>query len=133
MTLVDTNVLIDILGRDPVWCDWSSEQFARARLAGAVTIVDAIYAELAIGFAEQADLDEALAVLDIARIAMSTAGLWLAARAFADWRGRGGTRAAVLPDFFIGGEAQARGAALLTRDARRYRSCFPSLGLIAPP
>src|SRR6476659_1846149 len=37
-----------------------------------------------------------------------------------------------LPDFYIGAHAAVRGASLLTRDARRYRSYFPSLDVIAP-
>jgi len=36
------------------------------------------------------------------------------------------------PDFFIGGHAQAAGAAILTRDARFYRSYFPQVELITP-
>lgn len=132
MIFVDTNVLIDILGGDPRWFGWSSQHFAEARLAGAPAIVDAIWAELAVGFADRADLDEALAALGVARLAMTEEGLWRAARAFETWRTRGGSRTNVLPDFFIGGEASARGATLLTRDARRFRACFPDLRLIAP-
>jgi predicted nucleic acid-binding protein len=37
-----------------------------------------------------------------------------------------------LPDFYIGAHAVLSGLALLTRDARRYRSYFPPLELIAP-
>jgi predicted nucleic acid-binding protein len=58
--------------------------------------------------------------------------LFLAGKAFLQYRRRGGTRAQVLPDFFIGAQAAVNGWALLTRDAARYRSCFPSLQLLAP-
>jgi predicted nucleic acid-binding protein len=37
-----------------------------------------------------------------------------------------------LPDFYIGAHAALAGMALLTRDASRYRSYFPSLEIIAP-
>ncbi len=43
-----------------------------------------------------------------------------------------GARETILPDFMIGAQAEDIGAALITRDPRRYRSCFPDLKLIAP-
>jgi hypothetical protein len=38
----------------------------------------------------------------------------------------------VLPDFFIGAHAVVAGISLLTRDARRYRTYFPTIILITP-
>jgi predicted nucleic acid-binding protein len=38
----------------------------------------------------------------------------------------------VLPDFYIGAHAAVMQWPLLTRDAIRYRSYFPSVRLIAP-
>ncbi len=37
-----------------------------------------------------------------------------------------------LPDFFIGAHAAVRSMTLLTRDAARYTSYFPTLSLNAP-
>lgn len=48
------------------------------------------------------------------------------------YRGRGGTRTGVLPDFLIGAHAAVAGVALLTRDVARYLAYFPTLTLIAP-
>jgi predicted nucleic acid-binding protein len=62
----------------------------------------------------------------------SVSAAFLAGRCFLDYRRRGGSRAGVLPDFFIGAHAAVAGDRLLTRDGRRYRTYFPTLKLIAP-
>lgn len=43
-----------------------------------------------------------------------------------------GRRTGVLADFFIGAHAQVLGCPVLTRDVRRYRTCFPDVELITP-
>ena len=43
-----------------------------------------------------------------------------------------GTRTGVLPDFFIGAQAQTEGWASLSRDATRYKRYFPEVSLICP-
>jgi predicted nucleic acid-binding protein len=58
--------------------------------------------------------------------------LFLDGTAFREYQARGGTRTGVLPDFFIGAHAVVEGIGLLTRDARRYRTYFPTIRLIAP-
>jgi hypothetical protein len=60
------------------------------------------------------------------------AALFLAGRAFQTYRGQGGPRTGVLPEFFIGAHAAVEGISLLTRDARRYRRYFATIILIAP-
>jgi len=57
---------------------------------------------------------------------------FLAARAHAGYRARGGSRQTILPDFLIGAHALIERCALLTRDSRRYRQAFPGLRLITP-
>jgi predicted nucleic acid-binding protein len=58
--------------------------------------------------------------------------LFLAGKAFKQYRDSGGIRAGVLPDLFIGAHAAVEQLPLLTRDTRRYRSYFPTVNLIAP-
>lgn len=53
-------------------------------------------------------------------------------KAFLAYRRRGGARRSPLPDFYIGAHAAIRGYRLLTRDAARYRTYFPTLAIIAP-
>ena len=58
--------------------------------------------------------------------------LFVAGKAYLKYRRAGGIRTGVLPDFFIGAHAQVTGLAILTRDARRYRTYFPEVEVIAP-
>jgi predicted nucleic acid-binding protein len=49
-----------------------------------------------------------------------------------EYRRRGGVRRSPMPDFYVGAHAAVRGYRLLTRDAARYRTYFPTVELIAP-
>lgn len=131
-TLVDTNVLFDLLSRDRDWADWSASMVAKAADQGPVVINPIIYAELSVRYDQIEDLDAALPDDYFVRAALPWDAAFLAAKCFERYRKRGGTRTATLPDFFIGAHAAVAGMALLTRDPRRYRSCFPGLTLIAP-
>jgi predicted nucleic acid-binding protein len=58
--------------------------------------------------------------------------LFLAGKAYLQYRRRGGGKAQVRPDFFIGAHAAVQGWALLTRDASRFRTYFLSLKVVEP-
>lgn len=131
MTLVDSNILIDILGGDPAWSVHSIRRLAECARRGPIAINDVIYAELAAGFGGQAELDDELAAMRLRIAPMSKAALFLAGQAFRRYREGGGTRSNVLADFFIGAQASAEGWPILTRDARRYRTYFPDAVLVA--
>ncbi|UPK28147.1 type II toxin-antitoxin system VapC family toxin [Bradyrhizobium sp. 195] len=132
MTLVDTNVLLDLVTDDPNWAGWSVAQLEAASLKGPLLINDIVYAELAVRYNRIEGLDAFIdeAGLDIAPIPRE--GLFLASKVFAQYRKAGGSRTGVLPDFFIGAHAAVAGLPLLTRDVGRYRTYLPSLNLIAP-
>ena len=79
------------------------------------------------------ELDAAIFPTDfVTREPLPWDAAFLAARAFLRYRRKGGTRPHPLPDFYIGAHAAVAGYTLLTRDARRYRTYFPKLRLIAP-
>ena len=78
------------------------------------------------------DLEEALATIKLNVIEIPKSALFLAGRAFGQYRKRGGTKHNVLSDFFIGAHAAVQGWPLLTRDASRFRSYFPDLVVLAP-
>ncbi|MGQ3356210.1 MAG: type II toxin-antitoxin system VapC family toxin [Phreatobacter sp.] len=132
MILADTNVLLDIFTDDPVWADWSAARLDAALILGPVVINDVVFAELSVRFERIDDVDAALAGAGIAVDPVPREALFLAGKVFLAYRRAGGPRTGVLPDFFIGAHAAVRGWPLLTRDARRYRTWFPGLELIAP-
>jgi predicted nucleic acid-binding protein len=125
MTLVDTNVLLDLVTNDAQWADWSIRQLDAAALKGPLLINDVVYAELSVRFAAIETLEAALDEVAISVAAMPRAALFLAGKVFQSYRAAGGSRTGVLPDCFIGAHAAVAGLPLLTRDARRYRSYFP--------
>ena len=132
MTLVDTNVIVDILSLDPEWIEWSVEQLFRRRDAGPLFINEITYAELAVRIDAEQDLQLAIADLGVELKRTPTPALFVAGKTFGRYRAAGGPRISVLPDFFIGAHAQVERLPLLTRDTRRYRSYFPEVELIAP-
>ena len=105
-TLLDSSVLIDVVGGVSEWSDWSAEALTAA-------------------------LDEGV-VRGIERIPMPWPASFLAGRAFTEYRRRGGPRHSLLPDFLIGAHAAVEALPLLTRDAGRFRSYFPTVELITP-
>lgn len=131
-TLVDSNVLIDVVVRDEQWAAWSIEALIEALDAGPVFVDQVVFAEVSIGYRTAEACQDALAVQGIERVPIPWPAAFLAGRAFAAYRDRGGTKLALLPDFFIGAHAAVAGLRLLTRDASRYRTYFPTVELIAP-
>lgn len=131
-TLVDSSVLLDILTDDPAWAGWSGDALARARDDGALVISPIVYAEVSVGFERIEDLDEAVSAAEFEREPLPYEAGFVAGKAFLAYRKRGGQRRSPLPDFYIGAHAAVCSYRLLTRDAARYRTYFPSLELVAP-
>ncbi|MBT1159459.1 type II toxin-antitoxin system VapC family toxin [Aminobacter anthyllidis] len=132
MTLVDTNVLLDLVTDDPSWADWSVAQLEAASLVGPLVINDVVYAELAVRYDRIEALDGFLDQAGLEMVPVPRASLFLAGKVFTRYRKSGGSRTGVLPDFFIGAHAAVSQLPLLTRDVGRYRTYFPSLKLITP-
>ena len=132
VTLVDTNVLFDYLTEDDEWFDWSGAMLEEASNTGTVAINQVVYAEVSIRYSTIEELDEQLSTEFFARQSIPWEAAFLAGKAFARYKRRGGARRSPLPDFFIGAHAAVAGMTLLTRDARRYRAYFPKLRIIAP-
>lgn len=131
-TLVDSNVLLDIITDDPNWAEWSTEALADAAETGPLYINPIVYSEVSIGFTTVEALEDALPPQDYRREPIPWAAAFLAGKVFLDYRQNEGTKATTLPDFFIGAHAAVADLELLTRDARRYRTYFPTVTLITP-
>ena len=132
MTLVDSNVILDVVTDGEVWADWSQEQLEQAASAGPLVINDVIYAEISTRYATVEAVDAMLRNLDISVATIPRTALFLAGKAYLRYRATAGVRTGVLSDFFIGAHAAVEQRPLLTRDAQRYRSYFPTVELITP-
>ena len=133
MTFIDTNVIIDVFDKDPVWFRWSANALSAA--AGIGAVIDAIVvAELGRNFDNLESLQSALGVMSMAVVPLDEATAFLAGTRFQGYRRNRADDAIrrVLPDFFIGAHALTLGMSLLTRDPRLYRRYFPELTLITP-
>jgi predicted nucleic acid-binding protein len=132
MTLVDSNVLLDVLSDGQVWGDWSQAELEQVAANGPLVINDVIYAEISTRYPSADTVDSILRDLGVDLVAMPRAALFLAGKAYLRYRAAGGVRTGVLADFFVGAHAAVERLPLLTRDIRRYRSYFPTVNLIAP-
>ncbi len=131
-TLVDSDVILDVLTEDAQWYDWSSAMLGNAATTGTLHINPLIYAEVSARFEGIEELDAALPPAYYRRVPLPWEAAFLAGQCFVKYRRRGGTRRSPMPDFYIGAHAALTGLTLLTRDARRYRTYFPRLRIVAP-
>ncbi len=132
-TLVDANVLIDVMTRDPDHAAASRRSLAAAALQGPVAINPIILAELSTPFDCAAAVDRALSLFtSLARLDLPWSAAHRTAQAFVAYRRAGGSRRSPLPDFYIGAHAEVAGLRLLTRDEERYRTYFPAVELVVP-
>ena len=134
MIFPDSNILIDIIEKDPIWHDWSFERMADASRAGKVVINHVIVAEVAPGSSNLAAFVDGLEAMGVAIEPLCNRSAYAAGCAFREYRMSREKAApkSILPDFLIGGHAATLGAAILTRDPRFYRIYFPDVVLITP-
>ncbi len=130
--LVDSNVLLDVATGDPIWSSWSSAALEQAANDATLVINPLVYAEVSIRFSRIEDLEAAIPSQLFRRDSLPFEAAFLAGKAFLRYRRRGGSRLSPLPDFYIGAHAAVADFRLLTRDATRYRTYFPTVELISP-
>jgi predicted nucleic acid-binding protein len=129
-TLVDTNVLLDVITADAAWSSWSEAALRRAAEHSTLAINPIIFAEVSMKFARMEDADAAL--VDFAREPLPYEAGFLTGKVFLAYKRRGGAKRSPMPDFYVGAHAVVGRMDLLTRDATRYRTYFPGLRILAP-
>ena len=132
VTLIDSCALLDVLTNDATWGEWSAQAITAAETEGELVINPLIYAEVSAGYAQVEQVEAALPAAIFRREPLPYEAGFLAAKAFVAYRKRGGAKTAPLPDFYIGAHAAVARYRVITRDAARFRTAFPSLELIAP-
>jgi predicted nucleic acid-binding protein len=131
-TLVDTNVLLDIITKDPNWSKWSGAALEEAANSSLLAINPIIYAELSVAIPSIEELEQLFPTNDFHYLPLLKEVAFLAGKAFVKYRRKGGEKRSPLPDFFIGAHAALLDIPLVTRDVNRYKTYFPKLNLIHP-
>jgi predicted nucleic acid-binding protein len=132
VVLVDTNVLLDVLQEDPRWAAWSQDRLEAASASDTLAINPIIYSELSMAFARIEELEAVIVDAALTIEAIPREALFLAGKAFLRYRRSRGTKLSVLPDFYIGAHAAVMQWPILTRDASRYQTYYPTVPLITP-
>jgi predicted nucleic acid-binding protein len=132
LILVDTCILLDVVLPDPVWGDWSLSQLELAADRGSLLINPIVYAEFAASYPSIEAAEDVLAGFGTQLEQIPREALFLAGKAYRQYRARKGTRTGVLADFSIGAHAAVRALPVLTRDTARIRTYFPTVVLVAP-
>ena len=132
VTLVDANVILDIVTEDDEWLDWSSAMLEEAAERGRWPSIPSCMRRWRSGSNASRISRKPCPPRISGASPIPWEAAFLAAKCFERYRRGGGARRSPLPDFFIGAHAAVAGMTLLTRDARRYRTYFPRLRLVAP-
>jgi predicted nucleic acid-binding protein len=130
--LVDSNIILDVFLDDPDWADWSESRLEKFSAITKLFINPIVYSEVSIGFKRIEELESVLNRGGFQMLQIPKEALFLAGKAFLQYRKNRGTKRSPLPDFYIGAQAAILKMSLITRDESRYRTYFPTVKLISP-
>ena len=138
MIAVDSNVLIDFIGNDPMAADAADQALRRALGAGPVVACDVVLAEVVTGLGNGSAVIDAVEELGVEFSALELRSAVRAGemqrryleRRRAALRQREPLR--VVADFLVGAHALLQCQGLITRDAGFYRDYFKGLKVIVP-
>lgn len=132
MVLVDTNIIVDILSRNPHWGSWSEGILEDLAQKSELAINPVIYAELSVAMRDIEDVEKLVSFAEFHYLDIPKEAAFLTGIAFGEYKRKGGFKRSPLPDFFIGAHAAVLKIPLVTRDVKRYRTYFPKVKLICP-
>ena len=127
ITVVDTNVLLDVFIPSDEHGPRSREWLSAAYNAGAVIICDLVYAELVPAFTSRVTLDNALREIGATLSSINSSVAYEAGLRWKLYRESGGPRNRIIIDFLIGAHAASTADAFLTRDRGFFATYFPDL------
>ena len=132
ITALDTSVLLDVFGADPVFGQRSQAALRSCVAEGGLTACEVVWTEVAVFFPAPDRARHAMEQLGVIFTPIDLDTALLASAAWKEFRRRGGGRQRVAADFLIGAHAQAQADRLLTRDRGFYRSYFSRLTIVDP-
>ena len=132
ITVVDTNVILDVLNDDPRFASASIRAMRGALGDGALMVCDVVWAEVGAWYAQPEDAADVMDRFGIRFAALDPEVAAAAGRVWQRYRAEQGTRERMLPDFLIGTHAWMRADRFLTRDRGFYRTYFKRLKIVDP-
>lgn len=132
ITVIDTNVLLDVFGADPKFAPASAEALRRCLREGALVASEVVWAETGTLFGDAEHFRDAMHKLPVSFSPMTEEAAIRAAEAWRRYRAGGGPRTRIAADFLIGAHALVVGDRLLTRDRGFYRRYFAGLRIVDP-
>ncbi len=132
ITALDTNVLLDVLGPDPLFGPLSAMAIRNSMAQGKLVACEVVWAELSANFRSPDATRDAMRRLEIEFSPVDEESALEAGAQWTRYRRRGGSRSRVTADFLIGAHALLQADRLLTRDRGFYRTYFKKLSVLDP-
>ena len=132
ITLVDSNILIDVFIADPTYGITSAKKLRQAFNDGAVAACEIVWTDVGALFPNEHKFIQEMKILGIEFSPVSYETSLKAAEIWQKYRSKGGKKDRVVADFIIGAHALIQGDCLLTRDRGFYRNYFQGLSIIEP-
>ena len=132
ISVVDTNVILDVLNDDPRFATASIRAMQGALGDGALMACDVVWAEVGAWFASPEAAADVMDRFGVRFAALDPEVSAAAGRVWHRYRTERGSRERMLPDFLIGTHAWMRADRLLTRDRGFYRAYFKRLRIVDP-